>query len=96
MYDWGMKKLAFLGLVALLAAAPAVAMAEVDASLIPDGTYIVKVEKVVDDQHVTVMMNNGIETTLPATNTVSFAKLKPNDTIKISVLKGKVPVYLVH
>ena len=70
--------------------------ATIDATLIPDGTYVVKVEKVADAQHVMVVMANGMETTLIARTGVDFNKLKPNDTIKISVIKGVVPVYAVQ
>ncbi len=89
------KRTALLSLIALLAA-PATTLAAVDASLIPDGTYVVKVEKVDDTQHVTVVMNNGIETTLPATGSVNFGNVKANETIKISVVKGKVPVFAIQ
>ncbi|HET9096459.1 MAG TPA: hypothetical protein VFN37_07340 [Candidatus Baltobacteraceae bacterium] len=79
------------------AAAPAVSLAAtVSASLIPDGTYIVKVEHVEDAQHLTVKMDNGMETTLAATGSVTFNKVKANDTIKVSLIKGKVPVYAVQ
>lgn len=78
-------------------ATPAAAMAaSVNASLIPDGTYVVKVEQVNDAQHLTVKMDNGMETTLTATGTVSFAKVKANQTIKVSLIKGKVPVYAIQ
>ena len=88
-------RLAFLALLSL-AAVPAAASAAVDASLIPDGTYVVKVERVDDAQHVTVVMNNGIETTLPAAGSISFSAVKANDKIKISVVKGRVPVFAVQ
>lgn len=90
------KRFALLALIATLAA-PATALASaIDASLIPDGTYVVKVEKVEDAQHVTVVMNNGVETTLSATGSVSFGKVKSNDTIKVSIVKGKVPVMAIQ
>lgn len=74
--------------------APSIAYAsEVDSSLVPDGTYVVKVEKVEDGQHALVMMQNGIETTLIAQGGVDFSKVKPNQTIKISLVKGKCPVF---
>jgi hypothetical protein len=88
-----------LAITALLAAtlAPIAALANtVDASLIPDGTYTVKVEKVQDNAHITVKMDNGIETTLAARPGVSFGKVKSNDTVKLSVVGGKVPVYIVE
>ena len=82
------------GLFAALTLAPSFAYAAtVDASLVPDGTYVVKVEKIVDAQHATVMMDNGVETTLVAMGSADFSKLHQNETIKVSVIKGKVPVY---
>jgi hypothetical protein len=89
------KRYALLSLLAVLAA-PATTLAAVDASLIPDGTYVVKVEKVNDAQHLTVVMNNGIETTLAATGSVSFSSVKANETIKVSLVKGKVPVFAIQ
>ena len=62
----------------------------VDASLIPDGTYGVTVEKVVDSAHVTVGMVGGLEATLTAAGSVHFDQVKTADHIKITVLKGKV------
>ena len=80
-------------LVALVSLVPSVASAAlVDASLIPDGTYTVKVEKVQDAQHALVMMQNGVETILIAQG-VDFSKVSANETIKISIVKGKVPVF---
>lgn len=91
-----MKRISLLALLALLAAPAAALATTVSAELIPDGTYIVKVEQVADAQHVTVKMDNGMETTLSATGSVSFAKVKANDTIKVSLIKGKVPVYAIQ
>jgi hypothetical protein len=62
----------------------------VDASLIPDGTYGVTVEKVVDATHVTVGMVGGLEATLTAGPNVHFDQVKAADHIRITVLKGKV------
>ena len=88
-----------LSLVALLAALiiPVCALAAntIDASLIPDGTYNVKVEKVVDAKHVQVTMENGAQTTLSAgRDSVDFTKTKPGDSLKLSLIKGAVMVYL--
>ena len=88
-----------LGIIALAAAlgAPAAVLAAntVDASLIPDGTYTVKVEKVVDSKHVQVQMDNGTESTLPGgRDSVDFTKVKPGDQLKLSLIKGSVMVYL--
>jgi hypothetical protein len=88
-----LKKLATALLLGVVLA-PAVSMAAtVDATLIPDGTYVVKVEKVQDASHVLVVMQNGVETVLVARSTIDFNKVKTNDTLKVSVIKGVVPVY---
>lgn len=71
--------------------------ATVDASLVPDGTYVVKVEKVQDRGHAVVMMDNGVETTLVAgSSSVDFSKLQPNQSVKVSLIKGKCPVFLAQ
>jgi len=81
----------------LAALVPSLASAAViDASLMPDGTYTAKVEKVQDAQHALVMMQNGVETVLVGQGSVDFSKCKPNDTIKISIIKGKVPVFAIQ
>lgn len=87
-----------LSLVALLMALvmPAIALANaVDATMIPDGTYTVKVEKLVDAKHIQVTMDGGVETTLTSgRDTVDFGKIKPGDQVKLSVIKGAVMVYM--
>ena len=85
-----------LGLLAALAApAAAIAGTTIDASLIPDGTYTVKVEKVVDSKHIFVSMDNGSQTTLSAgRSTVDFGKVAVGDSLKLSISKGTVLVYL--
>lgn len=90
------KRISLLALFAFLVAPAAALATTVDASLIPDGTYVVKVEQVPDAQHVTVKMDNGMEATLAASGSVSFGKVKANDTIKVSLIKGKVPVYVIQ
>ncbi len=91
-----MRSIMIPALFAFVALAPAMASAAlVDASLVPDGTYVCKVEKVEDAQHLLVMMKNGIETTLIAQG-IDFSKVKANDTIKVSLVKGKVPVYVIQ
>lgn len=90
-----MRKLfAALTLAAALAA-PAVAMAAtVDASLIPDGTYSGKVEKVIDAKHILVKLENGMESQLATDRpNIDFSKLSANDNIKMSIIKGEVRVY---
>ena len=72
----------------------AIAGATVAASTIPDGTYTVKVEHVVDAKHVTVAMDNGNETTLGAgRDSVDFSKVQQNDQLKVSLISGAVMVY---
>lgn len=79
---------------AFLPPVAALAGATIDSSLIPDGTYTVKVEKVIDSKHVLVIMDNGAETTLGAgRDTVDFTKIHPSDQIKLSLIKGNVMVF---
>ncbi|HVA34379.1 MAG TPA: hypothetical protein VNG31_09540 [Candidatus Baltobacteraceae bacterium] len=85
----------FALLASILAPSAALAANTIDSSLIPDGTYTVKVERVLDSKHVLVTMDNGAETTLSAgRQTVDFSKVKQNDQIKLSLIKGSVMVYL--
>lgn len=68
--------------------------ATVDATTIPDGTYTVKVEKILDAKHIQVVLDNGSETTLSAgRDRVDFSKVQPNDQLKLSLIKGTVMVY---
>ena len=80
-------------IVAALAVPSMASAASVDPSLIPDGQYVVKVERIEDAHHMTVLMQNGIETTLVARSSVDFSKLHPNDTVRVALVKGEVPVY---
>jgi len=76
-------------------AAPLAAREDVDASLIPDGTYTVKVEKIVDANHMVIVMQNSVKTPVAANRpSLDFTKLKPNADLKLSLGKGKVLVYL--
>jgi len=86
----------FLLALAFVCALPVSAgAATVSPSSIPDGTYTVTVEKVVDAQHVQVKMDNGSDTTLAAGKaTVNFSKVQPNDQLKLSVISGAVAVYM--
>jgi hypothetical protein len=69
--------------------------ATVAATAIPDGTYTVKVVKVVDPKHVDVAFDNGQEATLPAGRAyVDFSKVQPNDQLKLSLIGGNVMVYV--
>ncbi len=91
------KNFSTLGLIAALAIIPAIALAAntIDSSLIPDGTYTVKIERIVDGKHIQVTMDNGAETTLSAgRDSVDFGKLKTGDSVKLSLIKGQVMVYL--
>ncbi len=84
-----------LGLVAALAIPAAALAGTIDATLIPDATYTVKVQKVVDAKHILVLMDNGSETTLYAGRpTVDFSKVAAGDSLKLSTSKGAVLVYL--
>ncbi len=90
------KKFSLIALVVALAL-PAIALAAnvIDSSLIPDGTYTVKVSQIIDGKHIKVTMDNGAETTLAAGRvSVDFGKIKTGDSVKLSLIKGQVMVYL--
>ena len=90
------KTLTLIALLAAFAAPAAARAATVDPTLIPDGTYSATVEKVVDNKHILVKMENGVEATLTTDRShVVFDKCKANDTIKMSLIKGMVAVYAV-
>ena len=90
------NKFPIIGLVAALAILPTAALAtSIDSSLIPDGTYTVKIDQVVDSKHIKVTMDNGADTTLSAgRDSVDFTKIKAGDSVKLSLIKGQVMVYL--
>ena len=92
-----MRQVLAVAVFMMMSLVPAFALAEsVDAALVPDGTYIVKVEKIVDTQHAIVQMDNGMQTELVAVGGASFSAVKANDSLKISLVKGKVPVLKVQ
>ena len=70
--------------------------ATVDATTLPDGTYTVKVEKVIDPKHLEVtMVDNGTETTLTSgRDSIDFSKVQTDDQLKLSLIKGTVVVFL--
>ena len=77
------------------AAAPIVsAAATIDASLIPDGTYNAKVKAVNGAKSITVTLDNGSDTTL-TTVSKDFSSVKPGASIKFSIVKGDVKVFVV-
>lgn len=85
--------LAFAVALAGLSTAPTFATT-ITASQIPDGTYTVKVEKIVDSKHILVALDNGNETTLGAgRDTVDFSKVQVNDQLKLSLIQGAVVVF---
>lgn len=76
-------------LLAACFAAPASA-ALVDSSLIPDGDYVVAVERIVDTKHVIVKMDNGVESEIGAAATLSFDLSAHVRRMKIFVYKGLI------
>jgi hypothetical protein len=73
----------------------AAACSSVEPTSIPDGTYTVKVVKVVDAKHVEVLMDTGADTTLTSGRaSVDFSKVQANDQLKLSLSKGTVLVFL--
>lgn len=65
----------------------------VNPSLIPDGDYVVTIERIVDSKHIIVRMDNGIESQIPAAATVSFDAGSHMKHAKIFVYKGLVITY---
>ena len=97
-YGVNVRKTLPLMALALVSALPmaAVAGTTVSASLIPDGTYTATVEKVVDNKHIVVKMQNGVETNLTTNRSnVDFGKVKANDQIKLGLVNGMVALYIV-
>ena len=90
-----MRQVLATALFAVLTVVPSLAYAAMDASIIPDGTYVVKVEKVEDSKHALVKMDNGIETVLIAEGSADFSKIS-TPSIKISLIRGKVPVFAAN
>ncbi|HEV3153212.1 MAG TPA: hypothetical protein VGZ02_05375 [Candidatus Baltobacteraceae bacterium] len=87
-----MRKWIFAAL--LLAVPNAAQAATVDPSLIPDGTYTVQIERVVDSKHIVIKMDNGMESAISTNRVnVSFDRLSANDTVKMSIIKGIVAVF---
>lgn len=85
--------LSFALTLAAAATAPSFA-AMISATTIPDGTYTVKVEKIIDSKHIQVALDNGSETTLGAgRETVDFSKVQVNDQLKLSLIQGAVVVF---
>ena len=86
------KSCSLLVLAALMPlAARAVTVA---AAAIPNGTYTVKVVKVVDPKHIDVTLDNGQEAVLPSGRAyVDFSKVQPNDQIELSLIDGNVMVF---
>ena len=64
--------------------------AKVDAKLVPDGLYTVTVEKVIDSEHLTVKMENGVEVDLKAaSHTVTFSN-QTSSRVKIYLMQGEI------
>lgn len=83
-----------LALVAGLTGPLCAAAATIAPSAIADGTYTVKVERVLDARHVLVLLDNGSESTLAAgRSTIDFSKVQPNDQLMLSIISGAVVVY---
>lgn len=91
-----MNRIALLVTFCLASLSPLIAScATVDSTTIPDGTYTVKVVKVVDPKHVEVLMDSGADTTLTSGRaTVDFSKVQANDKLELSLSKGTVLVFV--
>ena len=76
-----------------LAVMPGIALAAtiINPTLIPDGTYTVHVDTVVDAKNIVVTLNNGLETALSTNrDNISFDKIAANDNVKVTLSKGIV------
>lgn len=92
-----MNRARFALVAGLLWFVPIVAAAAntIEAKLIPDGTYTVKVIQVMDAKHMLVALDNGAQSTLAAgRDTVDFTKIKASDRVKLSLIGGAVVVYV--
>ena len=71
------------------------APAQAAAPSIADGTYTVKVQRVVDAKHVVVATDDGKQATLAAgRDTIDFSKVKPNDQLRLSVANGAIGAFV--
>lgn len=76
-----------------LAAMPSIALAAtiINPKLVPDGTYTVHVDTVVDAKNMVVTLDNGLETSLTTNrDNISFDKIAANDSVKVTLSKGIV------
>lgn len=88
------KTCSSLALLAVIFAPLAARAATVAANSIADGTYTVKVMRIVDPKHVDVVLDNGQEAVLAAGRSyVDFSKVQPNDQIELSLIDGNVMVF---
>ena len=85
-------KYAAAAFIFILLLAPAAARAD---DVLADGTYTVKVQRVVDAKHVLVSTSDGKQATLAAgRDAVDFTKVKPNDQLRLSLANGGVMVFI--
>jgi len=88
------KTCSLLALWAIACAPLAAGAATVAANSIANGTYTVKVMKVVDSKHVDVVLDSGQEAVLAAGRSyVDFSKVQPNDQVELSLIDGNVMVF---
>ena len=87
------KTLTVAGILAALIVPAAAMAATVDPSLIPDGTYNGVIEKVIDNKHVLVKLENGMEAQITTNRPqVAFSDCKDSGSIKMTLIKGMVAV----
>jgi len=81
-------------LAALVAIPQLAAAATIDATLLPDGVYTVKVIKIDDPKHLDVLLDNGTQTLLAAArDSLDFTKVRIGDQVKLDIVQGKVLVF---
>lgn len=84
------KEALFIGAFAAFIVPVAARAALVAPALIPDGEYKVTIERVIDDKHIVVRMDNGIESELPASKTLTFGGAAASKNAHLFIYKGVV------
>ena len=65
-----------------------------DPSMLPDTTYRVVVNRVIDSTHIAVTLSTGVRTLLTAGRpNMDFSHIRPGDSVMLSTEKGTVLVF---
>lgn len=73
---------------------PPAAGPTLDPSMLPDTTYRVVVDRVIDSKHIAVTLSTGVRTLLTAGRpNMDFSHIHPGDSVMLSTEKGTVLVF---